>query len=103
MKLEQTALPITEDHSTIYLSVEVSRSSWVIGVYCPATDENIRTHKIKAAETQELYALALKAQHRAGMPTSLMLAFEAGYEGLCRILHKPSYADKFIMPTNHRK
>lgn len=81
MNHEQTALPITEDHSTIYLSVEVSRSSWVIGVYCPATDENIRTHKIKAAETRELYALALKAQHRAGMPTSLMLAYEAGYEG----------------------
>ncbi len=81
MNLEQTTLPITENHSTIYMSVEVSRSSWVIGVYCPATDENIRTHKIKAAETRELYALALKAQHRAGMPTSLMLAHEAGYEG----------------------
>ncbi len=81
MKLEQTTLPIAENHSTIYMSVEVRRSSWVIGVYSPATDENIRTHEIKAADTRELYTLDLKAQHRAGMPTSLMLAYDAGYEG----------------------
>lgn len=90
MNIEQTPLPITENHSTIYLSVEVSRSSWVVAVYCPTTDDNIRTHKLDAADTKGLLALALKAQSRMGSPAKVLLCYEAGFEGvwLARYLDK---------------
>ncbi len=78
------------DLNTIYLSVEVSRSSWVVGVYCPASDDNIGTHKLGPGCAQEVIELAYKAQSRTGQPGPILLCYEAGYEGfwLARYLER---------------
>ncbi|GEM_PF-6657304 len=52
MTLNQQLSPTELDYHTVYCSVEVSRSSWVVGVDCPATDTAIGTHKREAADTQ---------------------------------------------------
>ena len=60
MTLHQKPSQTDPDCNTVYCSVEVSRSSWVIGVYCPATDTAIGTHKLEAADTSALLALVRK-------------------------------------------
>ena len=37
----------TPDLNTVFLSVEVNRSSWVAGVFCPATDQDITVHNVE--------------------------------------------------------
>ena len=81
MTLNQNSSQTEPDINTVYCSVEVSRSSWVIGVYCPTTDTAIGTHKLEAADTSALLELVRKKQDRIGPPATVLLCYEAGYEG----------------------
>ena len=80
------------DLTTVFLSVEVSRSSWVIGIFCPATDENIGTHKLEPNDVPKIIELAYKARSRAGSEGSMVLCYEAGYEGFWLARHLERHA-----------
>ena len=77
----QSSVSTEQDLTTIYMSVEVSRSSWVVGIYCPATDNKIGIHKLEPSAANELIKLAHKAQGRAGPDSRVVLCHEISYEG----------------------
>ncbi len=68
----KTATPAAAEHNTIYVSVEVSRKSWVIGL-----KELIEKQRAKAQRT-------------LGQAVRVVCCYEAGYEGfwLARWLDK---------------
>ncbi len=84
--------------------MEVSRSSWDVAVYCPATDDNIRTHKPEPADTHGFLTLVLKVQNRVASPAKVLLVYEGGYEDtwLARYLDKvaPDIEVVIIDPAN---
>ncbi|MCY3673355.1 MAG: hypothetical protein OXH65_05855 [Paracoccaceae bacterium] len=45
MKRNQSASQSTPDINTVFLLAGISRTTWVVGVYRPTTDDNIGTHK----------------------------------------------------------
>ena len=77
----QSTSQSTPDPTTIYCSVEVSRSSWIVGVHCPLTDANIGIHKLPPGGGNDLIDLVRKSQARVGSDASVMLCYEVSYEG----------------------
>ncbi|MDE2673619.1 MAG: IS110 family transposase [Paracoccaceae bacterium] len=77
----QSASQSTPDPTTIYCSVEVSRSSWIVGVHCPLTDANIGIHKLPPGGGNDLIDLVRKSQARVGSEVPVMLCYEVSYEG----------------------
>ena len=104
MKTIQSPLSTEQDLTTIYMSVEVSRSSWVVGIYCPATDNKIGIHKLEPSATNDLINLAHKAQGRVGTGSRVVLCYEISYEGfwLARYLAKwaPDFEVVVIDPAS---
>ncbi len=92
MTLNQNLSQTDLDCHTVYCSVEVSRSSWIIGVYCPETDTAIGTHKLESADTGALLALVRKKQARVGPEDQVLLCYEAGYEGFWLARYLERYA-----------
>ena len=80
----ETAAPAGAEHSTLYVSIEVSRSSWVVGLKGPACDR-IGLHTLGPSDVDGLAALI--ARHRArgaravGGSVRVLCCYEAGYEG----------------------
>ena len=77
----QSVSQSTPDLTTMYGSVEVSRSSWIVGVHCPLTDANIGIHKLPPGGGNELIDLVRKSQARVGTDVPVMLCYEVSYEG----------------------
>jgi len=100
----QITFQSTLDINTVFLSVEVSRSSWVVGVYCPATDENIGTHKLEPNDVPGIIELAYRARSRVASETPVVLCYEAGYEGFwlarCLERHAPDIEVIIIDPAS---
>ena len=80
----ETAAPAGAEHSTLYVAIEISRKSWVVGVKSPAS-ERIGLHTLGPADVAGLRALI--ARHRAkseralGRGVRVLCCYEAGYEG----------------------
>ncbi len=70
---------------TVYVAVEVSRKSWVVGVHAPDSGGGVGLHRLPAADVAGLAALierAREAPDRApGERPRVLCAYEAGYEG----------------------
>ena len=81
MTRSQSASQSTPDLTTMYGSVEVSRSSWIVGVHCPLTDANIGIHNLPPGGGNELIDLVRKSQARVGTDVPVMLCYEVSYEG----------------------
>lgn len=71
--------------STIYVAVEVSRSSWVVALHCPDAGGKVSLHTMKPASTGELVRLIRRSRERvvrsSGRDARVLLTYEAGYEG----------------------
>lgn len=71
--------------SDIYISIELSRLNWLVGVFCPALGNKIHVHSVASGETDVL--LAFIERYRAKVVTSkdaevrVFSCFEAGYDG----------------------
>ena len=71
--------------SDIYVSIELSRLNWLVGVFCSALGNKIHVHSVASGETGVL--LALIERYRAKTVTSkdaevrVFSCFEAGYDG----------------------
>ena len=100
----QSTSQSTLDLNTVFLSVEVSRSSWVVGVYCPATDDGIGTHKLEPNDVTGIIGLAYRARSRTFSDAPVVLCYEAGYEGFwlarCLEVHAPDIEVIIIDPAS---
>jgi len=79
-----TSTPVQPSGGDIFVSVEMSRSKWVIGIHTPLVDK-IALHTMACGDVGALLGLIERAQTRlgaAGAATpSTVLCYEAGYEG----------------------
>lgn len=80
----ETIAPVSAEHNTIYVSIEVSRKSWVVGLKSPIKDR-IGLHTLDPADVDGLKDLIeqqrAKAQRTLGRELRVLCCYEAGYEG----------------------
>ena len=80
----ETAAPAALEHSTLYVAVEVSRSSWVVGIKGPC-GPRIGIHTLAPSDADGLVALIARQRARGaravGGPVRVLCCYEAGYEG----------------------
>ena len=80
----EPAAPTGAEATTLYVSIEISRKSWVVGLKSPL-GEKIGLHTLGAADVAGLRSLL--EQHRSRVEKSLgqgvevRVCYEAGYEG----------------------
>ena len=77
-------VPVGAEHNTLYVAIEISRKSWVIGIKSPAS-ERIGLHSLGAADVVGLKDLIehqqTKAERALGREVRVLCCYEAGYEG----------------------
>ena len=74
------AAPSKGKVSTLYVALEVSASSWVVGIGDPELDK-VGMHRLAPADTAGLLERIGKARSGADGPSRVLLTYEAGYEG----------------------
>lgn len=76
--------PVFGENNTVYVAVEISRKSWVVGIKSPTRDR-IGLHALQAADTDALKTLIegqqVKAERTLGQQVRVLCCYEAGYEG----------------------
>lgn len=80
----ETAAPAGAEHSTLYVAIEISRKSWVVGIKGPA-GSRIGLHTLAAADVAMLGKLIeagrAGAERALGGAVRVLCCYEAGYEG----------------------
>ncbi len=94
------------DHdATCHVAIELSRSSWVVGVHSPLIDK-VGLHKLVAGDHKVLVALLSRLQDRAerrlGRAVRMVSCYEAGYDGfwLHRVLAGHGIDNRVIDPAS---
>ena len=76
--------PVGAEHNTLYVAIEISRKSWMVGIKSPAS-ERIGLHSLGAADVVGLKDLIehqqTKAERALGREVRVLCCYEAGYEG----------------------
>ena len=70
-----------DDACTIYVAVEISRSSWVVALHCPDAGGKVSLHSLAPADTSGLVHLIDKFRRNTHGDPRVLLTYEAGYEG----------------------
>ena len=73
--------PSMGEGSTVYVAVEISDKSWVVGIGLPADPGKVGMHTLTPADKDGLVAKIDQACARAGGSPRVLLTYEAGYEG----------------------
>ena len=72
------------ESSTLYVAIEISAKSWVVGINSPTSDR-IGLHSLGAADVDALRELVerqrAKAERALGGDVRVLCCYEAGYEG----------------------
>ena len=80
----ETAAPAAVEHSTLYVAVEMSRKSWVVGIKGPC-GARIGIHTLAPSDADGLEALIARQRAKgvraAGGSVRVLCCYEAGYEG----------------------
>ena len=80
----ETAAPAGAENSTLYVAIEFSRTSWVVGIKSPA-NERIGLHTIEAANIDAFRDLIERHRAKAALvldhEVRVLNCYEAGYEG----------------------
>ena len=80
----ETAAPTGAEHTTLYVAIEISRKSWVVGIKSPVNDR-IGSHTLEAANVDALRDLIerhrAKAEQVLDHEVRVLNCYEAGYEG----------------------
>ena len=84
--IDSTAGRGSAGEGTVYVAVEVSRKSWVVGVHAPDLGGGVGLHRLPAADVAGLAALIGRARKTLegrgpGTHPRVLCAYEAGYEG----------------------
>lgn len=107
MKPQKRPAPIntTEKEATIYVSIELSRKSWLIGIHTPLADK-VGLHKVEAGDSAGLLALIRRITEKVVRATArsvtVLSCYEAGYDGfwLHRILNESGCNNLVIDPAS---
>ena len=80
----EPAAPTGAEATTLYVAIEISRKSWVIGIKSPQ-GEKIGLHTLRAADVADLKNMIEQRRFRAeqalGGAVNVRVCYEAGYEG----------------------
>ncbi|MDE0048799.1 MAG: IS110 family transposase [Rhodospirillales bacterium] len=80
----ETAAPAEAESNTLYVAIEISGSSWIVGVKSPIS-EKIGLHSLGPADVEALRQLIehrrAKAERVLGRKVRVLCCYEAGYEG----------------------
>ena len=93
------------DCATVFVAIELSRSSWVVAAHTPPVDK-IRLHKLAAGDVEGLLALISRRRARAekalGRPVRVASCYEAGYDAfwLHRVLVANDVDSQVIDPAS---
>jgi len=107
MKTRIPSIP-TRDAETavvIYVSIELSKKSWLIGIHTPLADK-IGLHKVEAGDSAGLLALirriTKKIERTLCGPVKVLSCYEAGYDGfwLHRVLAEAGIINHVIDPAS---
>ncbi len=90
---KQTAAPAGADYGTLYVAIEISGKSWVVGIKGP-TSERIGLHSLGSADVEGLRDLIerhrAKAERDLGREVRILCCYEAGYEDPMRPNWRPT-------------
>ena len=82
--MKEAAPPTGAERGTIYVAIEMSAKSWVVGIKSP-TSERIGLHSLGTANVNGLRDLIerqrTKAERALGCEIRVLCCYEAGYEG----------------------
>ena len=69
---------------TVYVALELSRSTWLVAVHSPVADK-VSQQRLDGGDTEGLLALItrkrIQAEEKLGRPVRVACCFEAGYDG----------------------
>ncbi len=81
---KETAAPAGAEYGTLYVAIEISGKSWVVGIKGP-TSERIELHSLGSADVEGLRDLIecqrVKAERGLDREVRVLCCYEAGYEG----------------------
>jgi transposase len=84
MQASTAGTPTAEHSDTIFVSIELSRKTWLVTLHSPDRDR-ISRHKLEGGDYVELLALIDKIRTRAseklGSKPRVVSCYEAGYDG----------------------
>jgi transposase len=70
--------------ATLYVALELSRSTWLVAVHSPVADK-VSQQRLEGGDTESLLALItrkrIQAEEKLGRPVRVACCFEAGYDG----------------------
>ena len=70
--------------ATLFVALELSRSTWLVAVHSPAIDK-VGQHRLAGGDTEGLLELItrkrMQAAAKLGRPVRVVCCFEAGYDG----------------------
>jgi transposase len=95
----------TKNTATIFVSIELSRKSWLVGIHTPLADK-VGLHKLKAGDSVGLLALIRRITKKVEQTTSgtvtVLSCYEAGYDGfwLHRVLVAAGIINHVIDPAS---
>ena len=73
--------PSMGEISTLYVALEVSGTSWVLGIGDPEQPDKVGMHRLAPADTAGLLERIGNARAGADGPSRVLLTYEAGFEG----------------------
>jgi transposase len=69
---------------TLFVALELSRSSWIVALHSPVANK-VSQHRVQGGDVEALLALVVQRQKQAetrfGRPVRVACCFEAGYDG----------------------
>ncbi len=83
MSLDRTDTPAIGEHATVYVSFELSKAKWKLGVILPGSEKMSR-YTIAGGDLAALQARLAAARakaERGGRPARIVSCYEAGYDG----------------------
>jgi transposase len=107
MMIHNRTAPVAaeRDCSTVFVAIELSRSSWLVAVHTPLADK-IGLHRLAAGDVDGLLALIGRQRTRAetalARPVRVAACYEAGYDAfwLHRVLVANDVDNRVIDPSS---
>ncbi len=101
----ENAVPVSPEEITIYVAIELSGKSWVVGIKSPGSVK-VGLHTLKTSDTRGLIALIERhredALKKTGSTARVLCCYEAGFEGfwLARCLEKNGFEMIVLDPSS---
>jgi transposase len=73
-----------DEVATLFVGFELSKSTWLIGLYAPELGKTISRHKLEGGDVDgalELIATTRRRLEKLGKPVRVVSVYEAGYDG----------------------